>query len=58
MNVPKDPALVIAETTDGWCLAWANEKGQLQCASNVWPSREDAEKFQDMARPYLGTTVF
>jgi hypothetical protein len=24
----------------------------------VWPSREDAEKFQDMARPYLGTTVF
>ncbi|CAB4155135.1 hypothetical protein UFOVP649_78 [uncultured Caudovirales phage] len=58
MITPEDPCLVVAKVEEGWCLAWRSKNGSIQQASNAWPSREQAEDFQTMARPYLGATAF
>ena len=58
MIVPEDPCLVVAEMEDGWCLAWRSSNNTLQQASNTWPTKEEAEVFQTIARPYLGATAF
>ena len=58
MIVPDDPWLVVAEMEDGWCLAWRSTDNILLQASNTWPTKEEAEAFQTITRPYLGATAF